>query len=93
MFPVVAPEWFWSGEMVGDIGHSAVFDTTKIRTAVPGFAPRLTFSRAAARMVAWRADHPASTAPDAATDEVLSRLVSGYHAAAKAFAELAPRST
>ena len=25
--PLVAPEWFWSGEMVGDIGHSAIFDT------------------------------------------------------------------
>jgi nucleoside-diphosphate-sugar epimerase len=89
MFPVVAPEWFWSGEMVGDIGHSAVFDTTKIRTAVPGFLPRLTYSRAAARMVAWKAAHPTSTGPDEATDEVLSRIVAGYHAAAEAFASLA----
>ena len=24
LFPVVAPEWFWSGEMLGDIGHSGV---------------------------------------------------------------------
>jgi nucleoside-diphosphate-sugar epimerase len=90
MFPVVAPEWFWSGEMVGDIGHSAVFDTTKIRTAVPGFSPRLTYSRATARMAAWRAAHPDSTGPDAATDEVLGRIVAGYHAAAAAFASLAP---
>ena len=89
MFPVVAPEWFWSGEMVGDIGHSAVFDTTKIRTAVPGFLPRLTYSRAVVRMAAWRSAHPASTAPDGSTDEVLSRIVSGYHAAAEAFASLA----
>lgn len=90
MFPIVAPEWFWSGEMVGDIGHSAVFDTTKIRVAVPGFAPRLTFTRAAARMALWRAAHPGSTGPDTATDEVLSRIVSGYHASASAFADLAP---
>jgi nucleoside-diphosphate-sugar epimerase len=90
MFPVVAPEWFWSGEMVGDIGHSAVFDTTKIRTAVPSFRPRLTYARAAVRMAAWRAAHPASTAADAGTDEVLGRIVAGYHAAAQAFAALAP---
>ncbi|HEY0375204.1 MAG TPA: NAD-dependent epimerase/dehydratase family protein [Amnibacterium sp.] len=92
MFPLVAPDWFWSGETVGDIGHSAVFDTTKLRTAVPGFAPRLTFHRAAARMAAWRAAHPASTAGDAATDEVLDRIVTAYHAAAEVFAAHAPQA-
>jgi nucleoside-diphosphate-sugar epimerase len=86
MFPLVAPEWFWSGEMVGDIGHSAVFDTTKIRTFVPGFAPRLTFHRAAARMVAWRRDHPEQTGADDATDAVLNRIVAAYHAARDVFA-------
>jgi nucleoside-diphosphate-sugar epimerase len=90
MFPLVAPDWFWSGETVGDIGHSAVFDTTKIRTFVPGYAPRLTFHRAAARMVAWRRDHPAQAAGDAATDAVLSRIVAAYHAAREIFAAGAP---
>ena len=68
MYPLVAPDWFWSGEMLGDIGHSAVFDTTKIRTFVPGYAPRLTFHRAATRMIAWRDAHPESTRGDAETD-------------------------
>jgi nucleoside-diphosphate-sugar epimerase len=86
MFPLVAPEWFWSGEMVGDIGHSAVFDTTKIRTFVPGFAPRLTFHRAAARMVAWRREHREQTGGDDGTDAVLSRIVAAYHAAKDIFA-------
>ena len=27
LFPVVAPDWFWSGEVLGDIGHTGVFDT------------------------------------------------------------------
>ncbi|MGI8456785.1 MAG: NAD-dependent epimerase/dehydratase family protein [Propionibacteriaceae bacterium] len=91
LFPVVAPDWFWSGEMLGDIGHSAVFDTTKIRRFVPGFAPRLTFHRAARRMVAWRLDHPDTTRGDDPTDEVLDRIVDAYHAAHDAFAERAPR--
>jgi nucleoside-diphosphate-sugar epimerase len=85
MYPLVAPDWFWSGEMVGDIGHSAVFDTTKIRTFVPGFAPRLTFHRAATRMVAWRAGHPESTRGDAETDALLSRIVGAYHEARAVF--------
>jgi nucleoside-diphosphate-sugar epimerase len=90
MFPVVAPDWFWSGEMTGDIGHSAVFDTAKIERFVPGYAPRLTFHRAIHRMIAWRAEHPELTRPDAATDEVLDRLVSAYHSAREAFAGWAP---
>jgi hypothetical protein len=86
MYPLVAPEWFWSGEMVGDIGHSAVFDTTKIRTFVPGFAPRLTFHRAAARIAAWRREHPSMAAGDAETEAVLARIVTAYHAARDVFA-------
>ncbi|MGI5133100.1 hypothetical protein ACQEVB_40305 [Pseudonocardia sp. CA-107938] len=85
LYPVVAPGWFWSGEVLGDIGHSAVFDTTKIRTFVPGFAPRLTFHRAASRMVAWRRDHPDTTTADAATEAVLDRIVGAYHAAREVY--------
>jgi nucleoside-diphosphate-sugar epimerase len=90
MFPLVAPDWFWSGETLGDIGHSAVFDTTKIRTFVPGFAPRLTFHRAASRMVAWRRDHSSLCVADDQTDAVLSRIVTAYHAAREIFAAGAP---
>jgi nucleoside-diphosphate-sugar epimerase len=91
LFPVVAPDWFWSGEVLGDIGHSAVFDTSKIRRFVPGFAPKLTFHRAALRMAEWRAGHPESTRGDEATDAVLDRIVDAYHAGRDAFAERAPQ--
>jgi nucleoside-diphosphate-sugar epimerase len=85
MYPLIAPDWFWSGEMLGDIGHSAVFDTTKIRTFVPGFAPRLTFHRAAVRMMQWRQDHPGLAKGDAETDAVLARIVDAYQAARTVF--------
>jgi len=85
MYPLVAPDWFWSGEMLGDIGHSAVFDNAKIRAFVPGFAPRLTFHRAAVRIVEWRRAHPESTASDPPTEAVLARIVDAYHAARKVF--------
>ena len=42
---------------------------------MPGFAPKLTFHRAALRMIQWRADHPETTGPDEATDAVLDRIV------------------
>ena len=91
LFPVVAPDWFWSGEVLGDIGHSAVFDTSKIRRFVPGFAPKLTFHRAALRTVQWRAEHPETTAADQTTDAVLDRIVDAYYAAREVFAARAPQ--
>ncbi|MEO8906450.1 MAG: NAD-dependent epimerase/dehydratase family protein [Microbacteriaceae bacterium] len=86
-FPLVAPEWFWSGEMVGDIGHSAVFDNSKIRRFVPGFAPKLTFERAVNRMVQWQSSHPDSAAGDGGTEAVLDRIVEAYDSARAVFAE------
>ena len=91
LFPVVAPVWFWSGEMLGDIGHSAIFDLTKIRRFVPGFAPKLTFHRAALRMIQLRADHPDTTGADETTDDVLDRIVDAYHATRDVFASYAPQ--
>jgi nucleoside-diphosphate-sugar epimerase len=90
LFPVVAPDWFWSDLLVGDLAHSAVFDNSKIRRFVPGFAPKLTFHRSALRMVQWRESHLAQTKGDPATDAVLERVVAAYHAGREAFAALAP---
>jgi len=90
LYPVVAPDWFWSDLLVGDLAHSAVFDNSKIRRFVPGFAPKLTFHRAARRMVEWRAAHPEQTRADAETDAVLTRVVDAYHAGRQAFADRAP---
>jgi nucleoside-diphosphate-sugar epimerase len=86
-FPLVAPEWFWSGEMIGDLGHSAVFDTSKIRRFVPGFAPKLTFERAVNRMLQWQSAHPDSAVGDSTTEAVLDRIVEAYSAARAIFSQ------
>jgi nucleoside-diphosphate-sugar epimerase len=90
LYPVVAPDWFWSDLLVGDLAHSGVFDNTKIKRFVPSFGQRLTFQRAVRRMLDWRAAHPEQTRPDPTTDAVLDRIVAAYHAGRAAFAELAP---
>lgn len=90
LYPVVAPDWFWSELLVGDLAHSAVFDNSKIKRFVPAFGQRLTFHRAVRRMLEWREAHPAETAPDAATDAVLDRVVAAYHASREVFAAHAP---
>jgi nucleoside-diphosphate-sugar epimerase len=88
--PLAAPDWFWSELIIGDLQHSVVLDNTKIRRYVPGYAPAITFPAAVPRMLRWRAEHRAATRPDPQTDEVLDRLVDGYHRAAEVFAALAP---
>lgn len=92
LWTVGAPDWFWSELFRGDLGHSAVFDNSKIRRAVPAFDPTLTFPRAVRRMLSWRAEHPELTAPDAATSGILDRMTTGFHQSEELFASLAPRS-
>ena len=83
-----APDWSWSELIMGDLSHSAVFDNSKIRRYVPDFAPRLTFHRAAADIIAWRAEHMGNCQPAQNVDKVMDRLVGGYHAAREQFEAL-----
>jgi nucleoside-diphosphate-sugar epimerase len=87
---IVAPDWFWSELIVGDLQHSAVFDNTKIKRFVPSFRPTITWSAGARRLMDWRSSHAEQTRPDADTDAVLARLVEAHHRAAAALAPLAP---
>ncbi|MFC4534142.1 NAD-dependent epimerase/dehydratase family protein [Sphaerisporangium dianthi] len=88
--PIVAPDWFWSELIVGDISHSAVFDNTKIKRFVPAFRPTVTWSEGARRLAARRAGHPGDTRPDPATDATLTRLVEAHRRAVAAVAPPAP---
>jgi nucleoside-diphosphate-sugar epimerase len=88
-----APDWFWSELLIGDLSNSVIFDNSKIRRYVPAFMPTRTFHLAAQDIARWRAEHEEDAAPDKVVDEILSRLVSGYHKSAKIFAGLAPVDT
>jgi nucleoside-diphosphate-sugar epimerase len=90
IFPVAAPDWGWSDLIVGDLSHSAVFDTSKIRRYVPEFAPNRTFIRTLSEMTRWRRDHPAEAAGDPVAEAVIERMVTGYHESRKLFEKLAP---
>ena len=85
-----APDWFWSELILGDLSHSAVFDNSKVRRYVPGFAPRRTFHAAAADMIRWRAGHAEQCRPAPGVDAIIDRLVGGYHSAREVFTALGP---
>jgi nucleoside-diphosphate-sugar epimerase len=84
LISVVAPEWMWTPLFAGDLGHSAIFDNSKIKRFVPAFHPVVTWPQGVRRLAAWRADHPGSTRPDPGIDAVMDRLVRARHAAADA---------
>ncbi|TFC39863.1 NAD-dependent epimerase/dehydratase family protein [Cryobacterium sp. TMT2-14] len=89
-FPVAAPDWGWSELFVGDLGHSAIFDTSKIRRYVPGYAPSRTFVETVVEMARWRSGHPAEAAGDPTAEAVIDRMALGYHEARTIFERLAP---
>jgi nucleoside-diphosphate-sugar epimerase len=90
LLPVAAPDWRWSALIVGDLRYSTVVDNSKVRRAVPAFAPVVTWAAGAARLLAWRAEHPAECRRDPATDAVLDRLVTGVHRSADLLRSLVP---
>jgi nucleoside-diphosphate-sugar epimerase len=90
-FALAAPEWGWSAGVLGDLRYSVLLDNSKIRRFVPNFAPKITFRDTVPELVRWRENHPVETAPNPVTDEVIGRLVTGYHLAEEAFASLAPK--
>ena len=89
LISVGAPDWWWSDVIQADLSHSALFDTSKVRRLVPGFAPRMTFHRAVHEMVEWRRKHPEATVANPTSNAIIDRLVTGYHRAHEVFESLA----
>jgi len=50
---IAAADAQWGSALLGDMTHSMVFDNTKIRAAVPGFAATIPFSTGAREIVKW----------------------------------------
>ena len=85
LIALAAPEWLWSELLVGDLSHSAVFDNSKIRGFVPGFAPRVTLQAGVDRFLRWRADHPELAKGEEEVGGIYDRLVSAYRQARDIF--------
>lgn len=66
------------GTLLGDKAVSAVFDNTKIKRFVPGFAARTPFALGIRRTIAWFDADPARQQIDAATNARWDKLASAY---------------
>ncbi|MFH1880776.1 MAG: hypothetical protein ABIK64_08285 [Bacillota bacterium] len=67
----------FAGSLAGDKAHSVIFDNTKIKRAVPGFAATVRFDQGVRQTLDYILSHPecwkADPAFDAWTDEVIQR--------------------
>jgi nucleoside-diphosphate-sugar epimerase len=68
----LAPDW--AGYLRGDGSASMMFDNTKIKRAVPGFAATTSLAEGAREMVRWHDSDPVRGRPDPAIDALLDKL-------------------
>lgn len=69
------------GTLLGDKAVSAVFDNTKIKRFVPGFAAKTRFADGIRRTIAWFDADPARKQIDAAANQRWDKLVAAYETA------------
>ena len=66
----------WAAVLVHDFAHTLLFDNTKLRRFVPGFAARIPFDAGAREIVAYHDADPARRRIDADLDAAFDRLSS-----------------
>lgn len=71
----------WGPALLGDKAHSVIFDNTKIKRAVPGWAAAIPFAEGAREIMAWYDADPARQAVDPAADAAFDRIIAAHEAA------------
>jgi len=75
---IAAADPVWGAGLLGDKAHSAVFDTTKLRSVVPDYVATVPFEQGAREIVAWYDADPARRRVDARLDAVMDDLVARF---------------
>jgi nucleoside-diphosphate-sugar epimerase len=65
----------WREVLEHDFRHSMLFDTAKLRSLVPGFAPAVSFSEGAREAVAYHDAHPEARKPNPELDRAFDALL------------------
>jgi nucleoside-diphosphate-sugar epimerase len=69
----------WGASLLGDKAHAAVFDNSKIKSLVPGWAATVPFSRGAREIIEWHDADPSRRRVDRQLDATIDRLVEAFH--------------
>jgi nucleoside-diphosphate-sugar epimerase len=68
----------WGAGLLGDKAISMVFDNSKIKRMVPGFAATIPFSVGVEEIMAWYDADPARQVVDQELDRLMDRILSAY---------------
>jgi len=68
----------WGPGLLGDKANSMIFDNSKVKAAVPGFAATTPFSKGAEQIIAWYEADPSRQKVDQRADELEDRLVAEF---------------
>ncbi|MDR0581821.1 MAG: SDR family oxidoreductase [Prevotellaceae bacterium] len=68
-------DYDFTGGLLGDKAHSAVFDTTKLKRLVPGFTATIRFDQGIKETVDYVLSHPECRIPDEAFDVWCDRII------------------
>ena len=75
---IAAADPGWGAGLLGDKAHSMLFDNTKLRRVVPGFAATIPFEQGAREIVDWYDADPTRQLVDDRLDAVMDQLVEAY---------------
>lgn len=70
----------WGASLLGDKAHSKVFDNSKIKRFVPGYAATIPFAQGAREIVDWFDADPANRPVDERLDGTMERIVAAIEA-------------
>jgi nucleoside-diphosphate-sugar epimerase len=67
-----------TGSLLGDKAASVIFDNSKIKKFVPGFAATIRFEEGIRRTLAWFDAHPEKKLINPKTNEMIDRIIQSY---------------
>jgi nucleoside-diphosphate-sugar epimerase len=71
----------WGTGLLGDKSHSMIFDNSKIKSVVPGFAATIPYSWGAEEQIAWYDADPARQVVDEKLDRLMDEIIEAYESA------------
>jgi len=71
----------WGASLLGDKSNSMIFDNTKIKQAVPGFAATTPFALGAQEIITWHDADPARRVVDESFNQLTEQILTAYEKA------------
>jgi nucleoside-diphosphate-sugar epimerase len=75
---IAAADPTWGATLLGDKGHSMIFDNTKVKRLVPDYVATIPYSRGAREIIDWYDTDPSRQEVDAALNATMDKLVAQY---------------